>query len=618
MLLSHIKNSHIDEAAKIISKQNVPQSYTRSTYKVIVNNQEFPFKYLVRVAHTLTEGNEYDWLNFTSKEIYRDYVKNLGYKINSYNKEIPFFTKDDIIQIINVSKMPYEPNNLDHINIYKRLKATSWKKTEYWYNLLLAELDEYEGEIKKVWAQRGNDNGKKVSAFKSYTWAKIFKEGDQSKNIYFTVGIDGDTQSIIYKLDYKHIRSNFTRQQQDLCYKLIKSPPITIKIPMDNLHLYTWDSLIEETVEFINTHSEKYDKIVEEVWNVNQKRIARLAFNTNGWILPSGIYGKSTHPDSHEARHGYGHEEWLFDTGKLIDGYHYGFLEPIRKQQSAYVEKKYDVWLYTIDGISGRRYWIGEILNVEVLNSEHALKTMSIYKNKGWHHEMENQIKNSGGKDKGFSNWKGVDLFNVRFKPEDLYLNDGYIELPYGHSIYKLSRYSFAHFKDEFIIENESNNGEFNFEPAISNDINNGIPKSSIHVREPRTIEITYLHKAISQKLVAKLKTTYGDSNVRAEYPVGYESNRIDIVVNTPSGIIFYEIKTYPTLKNSIREAIGQLLEYCLWINHNRAKELIIITQPHNNTETAKTYLNHLRSLFNIPVYYQSFDLETGLLSEKV
>lgn len=113
-----------------------------------------------------------------------------------------------------------------------------------------------------------------------------------------------------------------------------------------------------------------------------EKRIARLAFSTNGWVMPSGPYGKSKHKDSHEAKYNYGHEEWLFDTSKLIDGYHYGFLEPIRKQQDAYKGHLFNVWLYTIDGISKKRFWVGEINNLEVLDQKDADAIKILYKKK--------------------------------------------------------------------------------------------------------------------------------------------------------------------------------------------------------------------------------------------
>lgn len=142
--------------------------------------------------------------------------------------------------------------------------------------------------------------------------------------------------------------------------------------------------------------------------------------------------------------------------------------------------------------------------------------------------------------------------------------------------------------------------------------------KTKIYYRKPKAVEITYLHKAISECLTEQLRTIYGFENVTPEHSAGFGANRIDIVVNSKDGLVFYEIKTFSTLKTSIREAIGQLMEYSLWTNHNRANELIVITQPHGDFEQARIYFKHLREKFNIHLYYQSFDIELHSLSEKV
>ena len=382
-------------------------------------------------------------------------------------------------------------------------------------------------------------------------------------------------------------------------------------------------SRVKYKLEFESLSKETYLYEIKSLLGLdlkqNERRISRLAFNSNGWIKPSGSYGKSKHKDSHEANYGYGHEEWLFDTSKIIDGYHYGFLEPIRKQQDAYIESIYDVWLYTIDGASKSRYWIGDILNLEVINQERANFIKSIYKKNGWLNEMELQIVESGANSKGFSEWEGVDLFNVRFKPKDLKVNDPYYELSNKHPVVGLSRYNFSHFKEEYRIVLK-NQGFFSF-IEDQNDPNpeqsEGIIKTK-HKRELRTIEITYLHKAISEQLTKVLKKKYGKSRVKAEHPSGIETNRIDIVVNSEKeGLIFYEIKTYNSVKSSIREAIGQLLEYSLWPNVDNAKQLVILTQKHNNLEEVQSYFIHLRKKLGIPIYYQWFDLETNELSNK-
>ncbi len=621
MKLDHIIEEHIEEAAKFIAKNGVPSNYRKNIYWVKVKEKEYPFKYLVRIAHQLTPGNEQAWLEFTSKKIYRDYLENLGFQIVPHSNMIPFFTENDILELYTIGGKTYTQSKAQHI-IIDKLKNNAWEKTKYWFNQVINDMEDFTGSCKKVWSQRNWDNGKRVSSFKSYTWARIYREGDFGKNIYFTIGVDGETQSLVYKLDFQYVgTSNLTYEQREVCKKLIKTSPAAWKeVSLANLKNYDWDKLIEESVNFINEYIKLYDKVVEEVWELNQKRIARLAYNTNGWIMPSGPYGKSKHIDSHEARHGYGHEEWIFDISKLINGYHYGFLEPIRKQQEAYADKSYNIWFYTIDGESKKRYWVGEISNVRVLKKNEAEKIKQFYIKQGWFKEMEEQIKGSGANYRGFSNWKGVDLFNICFLPSDINLNDSpYFELPQNHPINNLSRYSFTHFKEEFIIEKKTQDS-FVFSPSsieIANTNNSSI-KTSFHFREPKAIEITYLHKTISERLTEKLRLLYGFENVTPEHPAGYGSNRIDIVVNNNQELIFYEIKTYPTLKASIREAIGQLMEYSLWLSKNKAEELIVITQKHNNFEEAKIYFKHLRESFNIPLYYQYFDFETNFLSEKV
>lgn len=373
--------------------------------------------------------------------------------------------------------------------------------------------------------------------------------------------------------------------------------------------LETFDYLLPsyETIQFGNTSFEK--------------RISRLAFNSNGWVMPSGPYGKSKHKDSHEVNYGYGHEEWLFDTSKLLDGYHYGFLEPIRKQQDAYKENTYHVWLYTIDGISKNRYWVGEINNLEVIDQHDADAIKHEYKKNGWLREMEEQIVASGANNKGFSNWQGVDLFNVRYKPENLKVNDPYYKLPLNHPIIEQSRYTFAHFKEDYqIVQSEKEQDTFTFtgDDVETDEEENTKVGIGTHTREPRTIEITYLHKAISKKLTKVLKEKYGNTNVRAEHNSGIGGNKVDIIANThKEGLLFYEIKTYNSVKTSIREALGQLFEYSMWPDKMKASQLIIVTQKHNDIEDIKTYFGHLRSKLGISIYYQWFDIESNELSDK-
>jgi hypothetical protein len=377
--------------------------------------------------------------------------------------------------------------------------------------------------------------------------------------------------------------------------------------------------------EDISTILDSFDYLIDAYEEVEfgktiiEKRIARLTWNSNGWVKPSGPEGKSTNKGTHEGKFGYGHEEWLLDTSKLVDGYHYGFLEPIRKQQQAYVNNSYDVWLYTIDNISKKRFWIGEINKVEVIDNIEAEKIKEIYIQNNWHDEMESQILDCGANADGFSDWHGVDLFNVRFLPTEIKFNSEYIELPKENKIYEQSRYSFAKYNEDLTPPKIAKG--FAFTPDEDNedeeDEDDTKIISSTYDREPKAIEVKYVHKAISDGLKTKLKIQFGSKNVSTELGAGYGSNRIDIVVKNVNEYIFYEIKAYNSSKTSIREAIGQLLEYSYWINKENANKLIIVSQILGDLDDSKIYIKHIRDKFGLPIYFQTFDLTTKELSEE-
>ena len=89
-------------------------------------------------------------------------------------------------------------------------------------------------------------------------------------------------------------------------------------------------------------------------------KVVRICWNTEGWKFPSGPKGKSTDPNSYEAKYGYGHEEWLFDRTRVIDSYHYAFLEPLNVKSGKHVGNTYKISLFTINGVK-RKFYVGDI-----------------------------------------------------------------------------------------------------------------------------------------------------------------------------------------------------------------------------------------------------------------
>jgi hypothetical protein len=111
---------------------------------------------------------------------------------------------------------------------------------------------------------------------------------------------------------------------------------------------------------------------------MNEEKMARICWNTNNWIKPSGKIGKSETDRAYELQFGFGHEEWLFDFEKLIDGYHYSYLQPIGNKKTHF-EKCYNILLYTINNETKEQYWVGWINNVYVLTLDDK-KIYDIYK----------------------------------------------------------------------------------------------------------------------------------------------------------------------------------------------------------------------------------------------
>lgn len=343
-------------------------------------------------------------------------------------------------------------------------------------------------------------------------------------------------------------------------------------------------------------------------------RMARLCWNANGWVRPSGAEGKSTHESTHEAQFGYGHEEWLGDLSKTIDGYHYAFVEAFRNLEKEY-GKVHNIEFYTVDGIRKKRFMVGRVANAEVIAPVLADRITKEYKKNGWYQQMEAEVRAVGANSKGFSNWHGVDLFNVRFKPADLYFYPDYLETD-DPSITEPKHYTLL-YKKAPVQTVIPVNGAFAFTPDTDepdDEPSADEVETNTYDHTPGPIEISYLHKKIRDTLKKYLIHLYGCC-INKESPTG-QGTQIDLVREENSRYIFYEIKTYNSLRLCIREALGQLLEYSHWPGSDNAHELIIVS--HNRiTDEARQYLDHLRKTYKIRLYYQQFVWEDQFLSEK-
>lgn len=124
----------------------------------------------------------------------------------------------------------------------------------------------------------------------------------------------------------------------------------------------------------------------------------------------------------------------------------------------------------------------------------------------------------------------------------------------------------------------------------------------------PSSYLMAFHHNELQNAMVEYLNT---DSNNKS---VDSEIKYVDITVKTTAGEkIFYELKT-SDVKNALRLAIGQLLEYSHYSNNTKADKLIIVTKYAANSDDI-AYIQRLRILYQIPIYYQCFDMVNKKLS---
>jgi len=343
---------------------------------------------------------------------------------------------------------------------------------------------------------------------------------------------------------------------------------------------------------------------------MTKNKISRICWNTQGWRKPSGSQGKTKNKKAYEFRVGYGHEEWLLDTTKLIKGWHYAFLQPIGLHRDKYVGQTFNISLYSINHETKGRWWVGRILGLEVISPEESRKVYSIYKKNGWLKEMEQQLTAVGVNVKDFRKISQTGFAVVKYRPESVELLDAPLEFSADDPAVAANYY---------ILLNEKQKpkllpgmGQFSFSPG-----HNQKKASAKSHYEKQSADVDLVHNTIQTSIYRQLVKKHGKQNVGTEQETG-NGSKVDVVVrDSDKKFIFFEIKTSYSVRLCIREAVGQLLEYAFFSKEANAKKLVVVSS-NKITSAAKAYLHELRKLFEIPIYYQRYVPENEALEDTV
>jgi len=335
-------------------------------------------------------------------------------------------------------------------------------------------------------------------------------------------------------------------------------------------------------------------------------KLCRICWNTHRWRRPTGE-AALLEINSSVAEHGFGHEEWLFNFGYLIDGKHYAFLQPVGKAYAKLQDQKVNLILYAVPPPPARPVIVARIDGCEVITPSEAQKVWAIYKRRGWLREMSDQVEDLGYK-REFESVKPTNLSNVRFSRAQVKFYDPYVPVPGERKAKSLRRYQLYPLGPE-----SSRSLESKLEPAFGDH-----KRKSESARTQAACEGTVydpVHDRIQNRLDKLLRLRFGPA------AVSYESRHVDLTLRYSSGtrheVVFFDVKTEPTVKLCIRAAVGQLLEYSYYPSEERATNLIVVGWALSEPEDAQ-YLHHLSEKFALPLGYWRFDAEARIVTERI
>ncbi len=310
-------------------------------------------------------------------------------------------------------------------------------------------------------------------------------------------------------------------------------------------------------------------------------KIARIAYNSNEWQKPSGSARKLEAKNTYYSQYGFGHEEWLFRSEWLIDGWRYTFVQGVNKSRNKLIKggQPFDLTLFTIQPDKERRY-VAEIHDVECLDDQQTAAAVAKFKELGWYQTMLDEIKAVGGIVTGLDDTKYTNsVVNVRFRQENVRRFEPRTYAKSGDPVLKLSRYQLFDIGE---IEKKNDKSE-----DVAKKGSTELPTATTFTRcASPAVECTPEHVWMQEKLMTELRVEYPNAHILRE------QDYIDVSVQTDRELILFEIKSDLEPRAVIRQALGQILEYAYHPNrkHKLPVQLVIVGRR-PLTSLDKTYL---------------------------
>lgn len=298
--------------------------------------------------------------------------------------------------------------------------------------------------------------------------------------------------------------------------------------------------------------------------NSKVERLCKIVWNSNYWIKPMARSWNRAFIDDpnkgYEQKHGFVHEDWLFNLKFVFDGYQYGYIKGIGKLNPD-IKIIDTVYLFTINPNSKERFYIGKLYEVEHLQPTEIKKGVMRAIN-SYQEEMVQELKSNGADYAALKKDPLVPTLRFKIESKEIFPIPLLIESSWFDK--KYFRTTPIKITEELylLLHDLEKSTKFHFIPSSPERKSGGYTK---HTKEgTATVDKTHdnIEKALYNFL---LQQGVAKENIACD-TTSFGGKLADIVVKLKEHTYdIYEIKTDTDIRRGLREAVGQLLDYATW-----------------------------------------------------
>ena len=203
---------------------------------------------------TFYDGHDLEWKSDANRVEIKYYVKPAP-----KNESSSFFKSSIIDKLSSYAGTHYKASDAFLKDLGNTYADEIVDKTNDWADSIDLPAG-YVIEHERYWQVAGR--------FKSFTWAKVYKEEHKDKKIFFSVGVDVQNRNLMIKLDVlrsgTHKLSNFEIRDFDYFTNEIE---LAISYNLDTIDKLNLDELSFITNQFIANTKDTYELAIDFIWN---------------------------------------------------------------------------------------------------------------------------------------------------------------------------------------------------------------------------------------------------------------------------------------------------------------------------------------------------------------